>query len=170
MVLGQTFGGLTLRQILLALSIIVVFIGLAWLVRFLLAKYIKKFTKKTKTNLYDKLLSVTRIPAIIIVVLAGFYLASHVLSREIAAWSYATKGLATALSVLGIYLAVALINTLIKWYRREATAKNKDVGFSIRLISFSWFLVIIVAIWLAVIASLSIWGQEVSMVTSWLGE
>jgi moderate conductance mechanosensitive channel len=168
-VLENTFAGLTLRQIIMVLSILILFIVVAWLVRYLLVIYVKKFAQKTKTNLDDNLLSSLRKPILSIVVLAGFYLASYTLSKEITAWSSVTKGFATLLSLLSIYSLVALINTLIKYYRYDVTAKKKDVGFSLRLISLCWIIIIILAIWLAVIATLSIWGLEVGKATDWLG-
>jgi moderate conductance mechanosensitive channel len=170
MVLEHTFAGLTLRQILLSLSIIVLFVIVAWLVRFLTVNYVKKFTRKTKTSLDDKLLSSLQRPLILIVVLAGFYLASLNLSQEIAAWSSVTKGFATLLSLLGIYSLVALINTFIRYYRYDVAIKKKDVGFSLKLLTLCWIAILVLGLWFAVIVTLSIWGLEVSKATGWLGE
>jgi small conductance mechanosensitive channel len=168
--LEQIFGELSLRQVLVALSILVIFCGLAWLFRLFLVRIARRLAQKTKTHLDDAILSVLQKPLTAIVILAGLYLAVLTLPEEIAAWSYTAKGLATVLSLVGIFTVVVLLDTVMKWYRREVTAKKKDVGFSIRLISLSWVAMIVIAIWLAVIASLSIWGLEVTPVTSWLGE
>jgi small-conductance mechanosensitive channel len=166
----DTFGDISLTKAVIAIAIVVVFLGLAWLVRFLLAKYVRKLMKKTATRLDDRVLSAVRVPIIIIVVLLGFYIAVLTLPQEANVWSYALKGLATALSLLGIFTAVAVIDTLIKWYRRKVMVDKKEIGFSNRLIDFCWIIIVLVAIWLAVISGLSIWGREVSAATSWLGE
>ena len=166
----QIFGELSLRQGLVALSILVIFVGLALLFRLFLVRIARKLAQKTKTKLDDAILSVLQKPLTAIVILAGLYVAVLTLPQEVDAWSYITKGLATVLSLLGIYSVVLVLHTVINWYRREVATKKKDVGFSIRLISLSWVAMIIVAIWLAVIVSLNIWGLEVTPVTNWLGE
>ena len=168
--LEQIFVELSLRQGLVALSILIVFVGLAWLFRLFLVRIARKLAQKTKTHLDDTILSVLQKPLTAIVILAGLYVAVLTLPQEVDVWWYSAKALAMVLSLLGIYSVVVLLHTVIKWYRREVTIKKKDVGFSIRLISLSWVAMIIVAIWLAVIVSLSIWGLGVTPVTSWLGE
>ncbi len=168
--LEQIFGELSLRQLLVASSILVVFIGLAWLLRLFLVRIARRLAQKTKTLLDDAILSALRKPLIAIVILAGLYLAVLTLPEEIAVWSYIAKGLAIVLSLLGIYSVVVLLDTVMKWYRQEVNAKKKDVGFSIRLISLSWVAMIVIAILLAIMVSLSIWGLEITPVTSWLGE
>jgi small-conductance mechanosensitive channel len=166
----QTFIGLTIKQIIIALVIIVVFCGLAWFIRFALEKWGKRFTEKTRTKLDNAILSVMRKPVIIIIVLLGFYIAAVTLPQVEAVWSYTLKGLATALSLLGIFSAVAFLDTIIRWYKRKVTAEKIGVGLSMRLITFCWVVMILVAIWLAVMSVLSIWGMNVSIVTGWLGE
>ena len=166
----QIFGELSLRQILVALFILVVFVGLAWLFRLFLVRIARRLAQKTKTLLDDAILSTLRKPLIAIVILAGLYIAVLTLPQEVAIWWYLAKALATVLSLLGIYSVVALLDTVMKWYRREVTDKKKDVGFSIRLISLSWVAMIVIAVWLAIIVSLGIWGLKVAPVTSWLGE
>jgi moderate conductance mechanosensitive channel len=168
--LDQTFGGLTLKEILYAISIIVEFAVVAWLFRFLLVKYVKKLTQKTKTNLDDAMLEVLQKPILWIVVSVGFYIATLTLQQESALWSSVTKGFATLLSLLGIYLAVMLIHTLIRWYRQSVIVNKKDVGFSIKLLNLCWIMVALLGLWLGVTASLSIWGLGVDKITGWLGD
>jgi small-conductance mechanosensitive channel len=165
----QTFGGLTIKQIIIALVIFVVFCGLAWFIRFALGKWVKKYTKKTANRLDDAILSVMQKPVIIIIVLLGLYVAVVTLPQDQDVWSYTLKGLATALSLMGIFTAVAFLDTIIRWYRQKATAE-KITGLSTRLINFCWIVMILAAIWLAVISGLSIWGLDVNIVTGWLGE
>jgi small-conductance mechanosensitive channel len=166
----QTFLGLTIRQIIIAVVIVVVFCGLAWFIHFALEKWVKKYTKKTPTKLDDTILSAMQKPVIIIIILLGFYIAVVTLPQDEAAWSYTLKGLATALSLMGIFSAVAFLDNIIKWYRRKITVEKISVGLSARLISLCWIVMILAAIWLAVMSVLSIWGMNVSIVTGWLGE
>jgi small conductance mechanosensitive channel len=168
--LEQIFGELSLRQVLVALSILVVFVVLAWLFRLFLVRIARRLAQKTKTNLDDAILAALQKPLIGIVILAGLYLAVLSFHEATDAWSYITRGLAIVLSLLGIYAVLVLLNTVIKWYRQEVAAKKKDVGFSVRLINLSWLVIIIFAVWMAIIVSLSIWGLKVTPVTSWLGE
>jgi hypothetical protein len=165
----QTYGGLTINQIIIALVIVVVFCGLAWFVYFALERWVKKVTKKTPNRLDDAILTVMQKPVIIIVLLLGFYIAVCTLPHDKDVWSYVLKGLATALSLLGIFSAVAVLDTTIRWYRRKIVAEKISAGLSTRLISLCWIVMILAAIWLAVISVLSIWGMNVSIVTGWLG-
>jgi small-conductance mechanosensitive channel len=165
----QTFGGLTIKEIIIALVIVVVFCGLAWFIHFALERWVKKFTKKTANRLDDAILTVMQKPIIIIVILLGFYIAVRTLPQDSDVWSYTLKGLATALSLLGIFTAVAIIDAVIRWYRQKAAAE-KITGLSTRLIVLCWIVMILVAIWLAVMSVLSIWGMDVSIATGWLGE
>ncbi|OGN99431.1 MAG: hypothetical protein A2Y89_07190 [Chloroflexi bacterium RBG_13_51_18] len=166
----QTFGDLTLRQIIVAIVLVVVFFGLAWLMRFVLIKFVKKYIQRTKHNLDNAILAVMQKPLVAIVILLGLYLAVLTLPQEFDVWSYSLKGLATVLTLLGIFTAVALLDTIIRWYRRKVFAENNTVGFSTRLIGFCWIIMILVAIWLAVMSGLSIWGMDINKATSWLGD
>lgn len=166
----QTFGDISLTQIVVAAAIFVAFCLLAWFLWFVLVKYVKKLTQMTKTTLDDAILSVVRKPIIAIVILLGLYVAVLTLPQEVNVWSYSVKGLATVLSLLGIFTAVAFLDTVIRWYRRKVVAEGSNVGFSTRLIGFCWIIMILVAIWLAVMSGLSIWGMEISKATSWLGD
>src|SRR4030042_6227869 len=127
--LEQIFGELSLRQGLVALSILIVFVGLAWLFRLFLVRIARKLAQKTKTHLEDTILSVLQKPLTAIVILAGLYVAVLTLPQEVDVWWYSAKALATVLSLLGIYSVVVLLHTVIKWNRREGNIQKKDVGF-----------------------------------------
>jgi hypothetical protein len=166
----KIIGGLTLRQILVALAILAVFLVLAWLFSFFLTRTIKRLTRKTKTKLDDAVFTVIRKPLFAVIILAGLYLAVRSLGQETDLWLYVGRWLATLLSLLGVYAVVAEIDTVITWYRKEVARKKVDVGFSIRLLRVVWFIILIFAVWLAALAVLGIWGLEVGAATGWLGE
>jgi moderate conductance mechanosensitive channel len=167
--LGDIFRAPSMGEILIALLILIGFCGLAWILRIFLVRIVKKFAQKTQTNLDDAILASLQKPLIAIVILAGFFMAVVSFNGTTVGWLYLTRGLAIALSLMGIIFILILLNTLVKWYRWEVAAKKKDVGFSLRLVSLCWVAIIVAAAWMAVIISLSIWGLSVTPVTGWLG-
>jgi moderate conductance mechanosensitive channel len=168
--LEQAFGILSLRQILIALAILITLCGLALVFHFWIVKFFKKLAEKTKNHLDDAIIFTLRRPLVIIIMLVGLFTAILTLPGEAIVWLYSTKVLAVILSLLSIYSVMALFHTIIKWYKREVNVKNKNVGFSIRIINLIWIVMIIAAIWLAIIVSMSIWGLDTTKVTGWLGE
>lgn len=166
----QVVGELTLGQILLSILIFGVFVGLAVLFRIFLFPLVRKLTRKTKTKLDEAILSVVRRPILAIILLAGLYLVFLFLPEELAARSYVIKGLASVLSLLGIYAVVVSLDATMRWYRRRVIAEKKEVGFGIRLLSVCWIAIAIIALWLAMVVVLGIWGLEVAPVATWLGE
>jgi moderate conductance mechanosensitive channel len=167
--LEQAFGILSLQQILVASAIVVIFIGLGLLFRFLLNRFFKKLSEKTKNTLDDVILATLRKPLVTILILAGLYIAILTLPREANVWIYASKALASLLSLLGIYIVLTFFNTFIQWYRQQVANKNKNVGFSIRILNICWIIMIIAAVWLAIIVIMSVWGIDTTAITGWLG-
>ncbi len=166
----QVVGELTLGQILLSILIFAVFVGLAVLFQIFLVSLVRKLTRKTKTPLHEAILSVLRRPILAIILLAGLYLGLLYLPDEFVALSYLVKGLASVLSLLGIYSVVLLLHVTMRWYRRQVTAEKKDFGFSIRLLTACWIAMVVMAMWLAAVIVLAIWGLKVAPVATWLGE
>lgn len=166
----QVIGGLTLGQILVSILIFGVFVGLAFLSRIFLFPLVRKLTRKTKTPLDEAILSVLRRPILAIILLAGLYLGLLYLPDVFVARSYLLKGLASALSLLGIYSVVISLQATIRWYRQRVTAEKKEVGFGVRLLGVSWIAIAVIAVWLATLAVLGIWGLKVVPVATWLGE
>jgi len=165
----QIIGELSLMQILIPVFILAAFCGLAWLLRWLFAKLVRRLTQKTRPKLGDRLLSELRKPLVATIIAVGLFVAVLTLPQEFAVWSYTAKGLATALSLLGIFLVLIFMDAIIRWYRQRVIASKKDFGFGMRLISLCWVAMIFVAIWLGIMASFSIWGLDVTIVTGWLG-
>jgi small conductance mechanosensitive channel len=166
----QVFGELTSRQILLALSIFVVFIGLAWFFHVFLVRAARRLAQKTKTKLDDAIVSSLKKPVVAIIILVGLYLSAHLLPLEPAFLSYVAKGLLITLSLLGIYAVTALINTAIRWYRQDIREKKKEVGLVGGLLGPFRVAVLLFALFLAVLATIKIIGIETAAVTGWLGE
>ena len=167
--LDTLFSGVTVRQILFAITVVLLFAIVAWITRFLMLKILKKMVKKTRNKLDDAIFTVLRRPVILIVVILGFYIAAATLPQDAGPWADISRGLATLMSLLAIYLGVVIFNTLINWYHRSVSAGRKNVGFSVRLLKSGRVLLIIASLCLGVLAALSIWGIKVNAVTRWLG-
>jgi len=167
--LEQILGEPSLREVLLALSVFVVFLGLAWLFHIFLVRAVRRLAQKTKTKLDDAIVSSLKKPVVAIIILAGLYLSAHLLPLEPIFRSYVSKGLLIALSLLGIYAAVALLDVVIRWSGREAVAK-KEVGLTSRLLGLFRMGVLVVGGFLALLTVLEILGVELAPVTGWLGE
>jgi small conductance mechanosensitive channel len=165
----QVFGELTSRQILLSLLIFSTFVVLAWLFHVFLVRAARRLAQKTKTKLDDAIVSSLKKPVVAIIILAGLYLSAHLLPLEPIFRSYLSKGLLIALSLLGIYAAVALLDVVIRWSGREAVAK-REVGLTSRLLGLFRMGVLVVGGFLALLTVLEILGIELAPVTSWLRE
>jgi hypothetical protein len=109
---------------LLALSILVAFIRLGWLFHVFLARAARRLAQTTKTKLDDILLSVLEKPLIAIIILSGLYLSAMSLPLEAAARLYLSKGLSIVLSILGIYVVLASVDALARWYGREVVGNK----------------------------------------------
>jgi len=167
--LEQIFGEPSLRQILLALSIFVVFIGLAWLFHVFLLRAARKLAQKTKTKLGDAIISALEKPVVVILVLTGLYLSVRLLPLEAVLYSYLAKGLYIILCLLGIYAVAALVYALIGWYRREVMA-DRDNALSRLLLRLFQIATVLLAVLLGVLAILANLGIGTAPVTGWMSD
>lgn len=138
----------------------------AWLANTLLAKVVHGLVRRTETYLDDAIVSATRKPLIIAIIMIGFYFASFGLPLEQTLRSYLNKGFPTALSLLGIYTATALIEELIKWYRLEMAAKVES-ALGHKLIALCRSGVPIIAGIMALLLVLEFAGIGVAPVKNW---
>jgi small conductance mechanosensitive channel len=167
--LEQISGELPLRQVLLALSIFVVFLGLAWLFHVFLGRAARRLAQKTKTKLGDAIISALEKPVVVILVLTGLYLSVLLVPLEAILRSYLSKGLYIALSLLGIYAVAALVYALAGWYRREAIA-GREKGLTRLLLRLFQMATVLVAALLGVLVTLANLGIETGPVTGWMAE
>jgi small conductance mechanosensitive channel len=167
--LEQISGELPLRQVLLALSIFVVFLGLAWLFHVFLGRAARRLAQKTKTKLGDAIISALEKPVVVILVLTGLHLSVLLVPLEAILRSYLSKGLYIALSLLGIYAVAALVYALAGWYRREAIA-GRENGLTRLLLRLFQMATVLVAALLGVLVTLANLGIETGPVTGWMAE
>jgi len=166
----QIFGEITLRHILFALLIFGGFIGLAWLFRVFLGRVVKRLAQKTKTRLDDLILSAIKKPVVAIIIMAGGYLSVLYLPLAPTPHLYLSKGLSIVLSLLGIYTGVALISVVMRWYGQEVKEKKREVGLTIGILGFFRVVMLMFAVFLAVLVTVQIIGIEATTVTGWMGE
>jgi len=167
--LEQTLGELPLTPILLALSILVAFIGLAWLFHVFLVRAVRRLAQKTKTKLADAIVSALEKPIVVIIVLTGLYFSILLLPLESILRSYLSKALSIALSLLGIYAVAASVYALAGWYRREALADGETTLTRLLLRLFQMATVLL-GVLLGVLVTLANLGIETGPVTGWMAE
>jgi small conductance mechanosensitive channel len=166
----ELFGELTLRHILVSLLIFAAFIGFAWLFRSLVVRFAHKLAGKTSTGLDDAIVSAVSKPIVAIIVLAGLYLSVLSLPLEPVPALYFSRAMSTVLSLLGIYSGVAFLDAVIRWYVREVLPRHKETGLNRRILQVFRVGLIMVAVLVAVLISLEIWGIDSASITNWLGE
>jgi small-conductance mechanosensitive channel len=163
-------GELTFRHIIVSISIFLASVVLAWLFRIFLARIARRLARKTATGLDDAIITALSKPIIAIIVLAGLYLSGLSLPLEPTPALYFSRAMGTVLSLLGIYVGVAFLDAVIRWYVREVLPQRKEAGLNRRILQVFRVGVIMVAVLAAVIVALEIWGIGSVAVTSWLGE
>jgi small conductance mechanosensitive channel len=168
--LGQIFGEPSLRQILLAIFVFVIFLGLAWVFHVFLMRAAWRLAQKTRTRLDDVIIASLGKLASVIIILLGLYLSLLFLHPETLLRTYGVMVLSILLSLLGIYAVVSLINAVIRWYKQDIRDKKKEVGLITGLLSLFTVAVPLFALFLAVLATVKIIGIEAAAVTAWLGE
>lgn len=150
--------------VVLAISAVV-----AWLAKLLFEKALHRLTHRTHTYLDNAIISALDRPLVIAIVVIGVYRASFMLPFSQTMHIIIGRGFPTALALLGIYAATALLEELIKWYRIElATKFESTLGH--QLIELCRLAVLIVACLMAAIIILEMAGIAITPVKSWIAE
>ncbi|MBI2831065.1 MAG: mechanosensitive ion channel family protein [Chloroflexi bacterium] len=161
--------GEDLRQLIFSLLIFAVFLVLAFLFRLFLKKIARKFAQKTAIGLDDVIISALKKPVTTLIVLAGLYLAIPPLPLEETLSSYLSKGLSVALSLMGIYIVVALANALNRWYA-DVVCQRKEPGITGQVLRLARLVTIAAALVAAVLVILGTFDIVLTPVTDWLAE
>ncbi len=159
---------LSLRQILVSVAILLIFIGLAWLCHAFLSKAAGRLARRTRTRLDDVVLSALQRPLIAVITLVGLYVSIISLPLETVMRSYVSKGLAIAMSLLGIYAVMALIDAMARWYERDIVG-NRVSGLTKRLLWLFRVGTMVVGVVVAIVVVLEIFDIGVAPLTGWLG-
>ncbi len=160
----QLFGDLTSRHILVATAIFGAFAILAWLLHVFLAKTIHKLTQKITVKLDEAVIQAVSKPITAISILAGVYFSVLFLPVEPLARALFIKVTTTLFSSLGIYTEIALLNGAATWYLHEILPTRKSAGLNSTMLQVFRIGVVAVAILVAVIIALEIWGVSVGAI------
>jgi len=115
-------------DIVLAVTILLIFMVLAKVIYFFLKKVVVIWTKKTKTTLDDEILKALEKPIYIGVIVAGLYFALIQISA-LAAYFSEIRLVFIAMSILIVaFLVTGIINAVFRWYNREISLKT-GTGF-----------------------------------------
>ena len=106
MLLGLNFDPF-IEQIVVSISLIILFIALGWIVYHIIERYFTIWAKKTKTNLDDEILKNIKKPIYFLVFLIGIYSALEVLTFLDPYDSY----IAFIFTILEILLIIAIVIT-----------------------------------------------------------
>lgn len=82
---------------------------------------------------------------------------------------YFSEGLSIALSLLGIYAAVALIDAVARWREKQVVVK-KEIGLTSRLLRLLRVATLVAGGVMATLVILDFLGIELAPVRSWMGE
>ena len=115
---------ISFKNILLAILILALSLGLARLSQYVLTKWVSKFIKLTKSSLDDKILNGVKGPIYYIILFLGLRLASDALSLPIRIQEIING----AVYIVGVFIAVLIIyrvaDSLLKWYLGKLAKKT----------------------------------------------
>lgn len=161
--------GLILEDIITAVGILVGAVLVAWLVHAFLIRVVRRLVKWNETSLDDMVLRAARVPLCVAIVLAGIYFSSTSLPLPPSLAQLLGKGVFAALMAVVVYLAVNIIDAVLKWYGVEVATKTIG-GLDNKVIPLLRWLVRATGGFLGLILVLELAGIHVPAVTSWLAQ
>lgn len=166
--LSKTYYGNTMGDWLLALAILIVSILLSKVVYFLISKFIKQFTKRTKSKLDDIVIDKLEEPAMFAIIITGIWYSLNVLS--LSSWLEDLKGAAFYFVVTFniAWFIVRLLNAFIDEYLVPYVEKT-DSDLDDQLLPVARKSITI-SVWvLAIIIGLNNAGYDVTALIAGLG-
>jgi len=118
--------GAQTTDILVALTILLVFAVFAKLTSYLLHEILPQFTAKTETTLDDELIRALQRPVQLLVILTGFVLAVHSLEIGNLYFEPFDKIVMILYILTGAYLASNIVHAFIQWYSNDIAPKTKS--------------------------------------------
>ncbi len=144
------------------LLIIGISVAAAFVIDFIILRFIRKFAGKTKNDIDDALADIVKKPLLIAIILAGLFFAQQRLSLLVEYQDLISKGFFVVSVLLGAYIFVKILLVFVgKWlhvkkkFRKTPQVLNKVIAGAIYLIAF--------------IIILSYFGIEVSPLIATLG-
>lgn len=169
MSLDQVFDSLTVQHASVALMVFAISLGLAWLFRYWLIRALHRLAGRTKTNIDDIVVGALRKPFFALIVLTGLYFALRLLPWKATVGQYVISMLVLTVGLLGIYVVLDVVNSVLKWYEKQLAGK-RQFGLTTRILEVFRIGVIITASVLGIVLALGIFGVQQVSVTGWLSE
>ncbi|MBI2934591.1 MAG: mechanosensitive ion channel family protein [Chloroflexi bacterium] len=155
------------RDLLVFSGIIIASVLAAWLAKTLFDKVIHRLTARTRTYLDNAIVSAVDRPLIAAVIAIGFYSASFALPLGPAARSAVDRAFPTVLGIAGLFVALRVLQQLLKWYHLEVACKFES-ALGRQLVSFVEAALPVVAGLLAIVLLLDLFGINIAPVKGWL--
>jgi MscS family membrane protein len=114
------------NEYFVAAALILLWIGIALVITFVVDRYIKKWAKKTKTELDDIILGVLKTPLLLILISAGIVSALKIISAISGYMSYIDTAYQIILIFAVIWLIAKLYKALIGYYGKVFAKKTKS--------------------------------------------
>lgn len=165
----QVFDGLTIQHVSVALMILVISLGVAWLFRNWLLRIVHGLAVRTKSGVDDVIVGAFRKPFVALIAVAGAYFAVRILPWKAIIGQYVVAAVALTIGLLGLYVVLDVVNSVLKWYEKQLAGK-RQFGLTTRILGVFRIGVMITAVVLGIVLALGIFGVQQVSVTGWLSE
>lgn len=113
------------KSSLISAGIFVLFVGIAYLVKAIMSRWVLRWLKKTPTSMDDRILEILMRPVFYIIIIYGLHLAVTRLPFQ----GHVTKALIGGIFVAGVavvtYMLHRLITTFFDWYGQKLQQKER---------------------------------------------
>ena len=152
----------TLTDILTGIGILIFFVILGYLSRFILKKHLKKYAAKTETKLDDILIAALHKPVMVFFVIAGMWLAGDYLKLPDRIHLYLNRGLFIFLVISTTYICIKIVNNLITYYGSKNETLKPITGLGRKVVQ-------VLILFIGTIMVLDHFGISVSSLLATLG-
>ncbi len=167
--LEQVFEGLAVQHASVALMILAISLGLAWLFRNWLLRIVHVLAARTKSGVDDVIVGAFRKPFVALIAVTGAYFAVRVLPWKANIGQYVVAVVLLAIGLLGLYVVLDVVNSVLKWYEKQLAGK-RQFGLTTRILEVFRIGAMVTGIVLGVVLALGIFGIQQVPVTGWLSE
>ncbi|MDH4100681.1 MAG: mechanosensitive ion channel [Nitrospirota bacterium] len=159
------------KEVGFSLGLLAAFVVGAKIFIFIVDKVVHEFTKRTATDLDDRILSVVKSPAYYLINLVGLYIAVHRLDLDIHERFFSFVD--GAIYVAGVFIAAKIvyeiINVMLEWYSGRRLTRGEDQKVGQEFIPLAEKIVKLFIIASAAIVVLSHFGYNISSLVAALG-
>lgn len=159
------------REIGYSLALLAAFVVVARVFIFIADKVVHEFTKRTATDLDDRILAVVKKPAYYLINLIGLYIAVHRLELDLHEKFFST--IDGIIYVMGVFIAAKItyevINVALEWYSARRLQQREDQQLGQEFIPLAEKIVKLFIILSGAIVVLSHFGYNISSLVAALG-